>query len=244
MRHRRSPQIDRTQQLITADPDVMGGLAVFTGTRVPVETVLTSLEKGLARTRLLELFPALTDEHIEAGKLYMDVHRRRGRPSKAWRAPTSWKIKSSRRVAGITRAQTSLAPWDSLGRLCGTPKCQLKPTFPKVSFRLQSQKLSIDDIGEDMIIRTPLELGATIKDCRRRLHLGQHDLAAKVGVSRQWVIDVEKGKPGTEIGLIFRALAVLGITLHVGEGAPPAKKTAADVADIDTIIAKARRPRK
>lgn len=95
-----------------------------------------------------------------------------------------------------------------------------------------------------MIIRTPLELGATIKDRRRRLHLGQHDLAAKVGVSRQWVIDVEKGKRGTEIGLIFRALAVLGITLQAGEGAPAAKKTAAGVADIDAIVAKARRPRK
>ena len=95
-----------------------------------------------------------------------------------------------------------------------------------------------------MIIRTPLELGATLRDRRRRLRLGQQDLAAKMGVSRRWVIEAEKGKPGTEIGLIFRALAALGITLRADEEAAPVKKSPADVADIDAVIAKARRPRK
>ncbi len=95
-----------------------------------------------------------------------------------------------------------------------------------------------------MIIRTPVELGATLKDRRRRLHLGQQDLAAKVGVSRRWVIEAEKGKPGTEIGLIFRALAVLGMTLRADEVAPPVKQSAADAADIDVVIVKARKPRR
>jgi HTH-type transcriptional regulator / antitoxin HipB len=96
-----------------------------------------------------------------------------------------------------------------------------------------------------MIIRTPVELGATIKDRRRKLRLGQRDLAEKVGVSRQWLIEVEKGKPGAEIGLIFRTLAALGIALRANdEGVPPGKKPAADVVDIDAVIAKARRPRK
>jgi len=96
-----------------------------------------------------------------------------------------------------------------------------------------------------MIIRTPVELGATIRDRRRRLQLGQRDLAEKVGVSRQWLIEVEKGKPGAEIGLIFRTLATLDVTLRASdEGAPPAKKSAANAVDIDAVIAKARRPRK
>jgi uncharacterized protein (DUF433 family) len=87
------------EELITTDPDVMGGVPVFTGTRVPVATALASLNKGLARRRLLELYPPLTDEHIEAAKVYMDVHTRRGCPTKASRVPTSWKIKSRRRVS-------------------------------------------------------------------------------------------------------------------------------------------------
>ena len=95
-----------------------------------------------------------------------------------------------------------------------------------------------------MIIRTPAELGATLKDRRRRLHLGQQDLATKVGVSRRWVIEAEKGRPGTEIGLILRALSVLGITLRADEEAPALKKTAADARDIDAILAKARKSRR
>ena len=46
-----------------------------------------------------------------------------------------------------------------------------------------------------MIVRTPVELGVTIRDRRRRLHLGHRELAAEVGVSRQRIIEVETGKP-------------------------------------------------
>lgn len=96
-----------------------------------------------------------------------------------------------------------------------------------------------------MIIRTPRELGATIKDRRRKLHLGQRELAEKVGVSRQWLIEVEKGKPGAEVGLVFRTLAALGITLRADdEGVSPGKKSVPGTVDIDAIIEKARRPRK
>jgi HTH-type transcriptional regulator/antitoxin HipB len=97
-----------------------------------------------------------------------------------------------------------------------------------------------------MIIRTPAELGATIKDRRRQLRLGQQQLAEKVGVSRQWLIEVERGKSGAEIGLVFRTLAALGITLRADAGdTPPApKKPAAGTVDLDAIIAKARRIRK
>lgn len=89
---------------ITADPHVMGRVPVFAGTRVPVATVLASLNKRLARRRLLELHPPLTDGHIEAAEVYMDVHTRRERPTKTSRVPTSWKIKSRRRVSPRQRS--------------------------------------------------------------------------------------------------------------------------------------------
>lgn len=91
------------------DPDVMGGLAVFTGTGVLVETVLTSLEKGLARTRLLELFPALTDEHIEAAKQHGCPPAPRAPEQSLARADLLEDQKQPSR--GITPPQTSLAPW-------------------------------------------------------------------------------------------------------------------------------------
>lgn len=50
-----------------------------------------------------------------------------------------------------------------------------------------------------MRIRTPVDLGALIRDRRTKLGLDQRSLAKKVGVSRQWIVEVEKGKPRAEI---------------------------------------------
>lgn len=50
-----------------------------------------------------------------------------------------------------------------------------------------------------MIVRSPAALGAVIRDRRRELGLEQRTLAEKVGVSRHWVMDVERGKPGAEV---------------------------------------------
>jgi DNA-binding XRE family transcriptional regulator len=45
-----------------------------------------------------------------------------------------------------------------------------------------------------MIIRTPADLGATIRAWRLALGLGQAEPAARVGVQRQWIIKIESGK--------------------------------------------------
>ena len=64
-----------------------------------------------------------------------------------------------------------------------------------------------------MFIRTPRDLGAAIRDRRRRRGWSQRELAEKVGVSRQWVNEAEKGKTRTEVGLVLRALDALDVTL-------------------------------
>jgi len=66
-----------------------------------------------------------------------------------------------------------------------------------------------------MRIRTPLELGAFLRDVRTKRGLDQARLAREVGVSRQWIVAVEKGKPRAPIGLVFRTLGALGISLTV-----------------------------
>jgi HTH-type transcriptional regulator/antitoxin HipB len=68
-----------------------------------------------------------------------------------------------------------------------------------------------------MKVRTPIDFGSAIRDCRRRLKLGQDELAARVGVSRKWIIDVEKGKPRAEIGLVLRTLDALGLRLSLDD---------------------------
>src|SRR5262245_2344635 len=92
-------------------------------------------------------------------------------------------------------------------------------------------------------VRTPKDVGALIRDRRRRLGLDQATLAECVGVSRQWIIDAEGGKARAPIGLLLRTLDVLGVTLAVDEGTWPAPAVRPGAApDIDAIVRRSRKP--
>ena len=75
--------------------------------------------------------------------------------------------------------------------------------------------LAFDDIGINMQIRTPLDLGLAIRDRRRKLKLSQTELARKAGVGRQWVVAIEQGKSRAELGLVFRTLTALDLSLTI-----------------------------
>jgi uncharacterized protein (DUF433 family) len=48
--------------LITVDPDILGGTPVFKGTRVPVNTLFEYLENNYTLDEFLECFPSVTRE--------------------------------------------------------------------------------------------------------------------------------------------------------------------------------------
>jgi transcriptional regulator with XRE-family HTH domain len=75
-------------------------------------------------------------------------------------------------------------------------------------------------MGDRMRIRTATDLGAFIRERRTRLGIDQIALAKKAGTSRKWLVEVEKGKPGAEIGLILRALKNLDISIDVELDSP------------------------
>jgi uncharacterized protein (DUF433 family) len=54
------------QPVISCNPDVMGGTAVFAGTRVPVQTLLDYLEAGDSIDDFLEGFPSVSREQVVA----------------------------------------------------------------------------------------------------------------------------------------------------------------------------------
>jgi uncharacterized protein (DUF433 family) len=54
------------QPIVSRSPDVMGGTPVFSGTRVPVQTLLDYLEGGDSIDDFLEGFPAVTREQVVA----------------------------------------------------------------------------------------------------------------------------------------------------------------------------------
>lgn len=51
-----------TSDLITIDPEVLGGSPVFKGTRVPVKSLFDYLEDNYTLDEFLECFPTVTRE--------------------------------------------------------------------------------------------------------------------------------------------------------------------------------------
>lgn len=52
--------------IIHSDPDILGGTPVFTGTRVPVKTLLDYLEAGDSLDEFLDHFPSVRREQAIA----------------------------------------------------------------------------------------------------------------------------------------------------------------------------------
>ena len=94
-------------------------------------------------------------------------------------------------------------------------------------------------------LRTAIDIGALIKDRRRDLGIDQAELARMIGVSRLWVNQVERGKPGASLGLVLRALGAVGVELTASSGGSAQSANPAEqdppAADINKIISDARR---
>ena len=89
-----------------------------------------------------------------------------------------------------------------------------------------------------MSIRTPADLGAVIREYRKLRGLDQAELAKRIGVSRQWVIGIERGRARAELGLVLRALDALGLQLNAFLPNPKPKSAGPD---IDAIVAAAKK---
>jgi len=58
------------KQVVSRNPDVLNGQLVFSGTRVPVQTLIDYLKAGETLDRFLEGFPTVGREQAEA---YLDM---------------------------------------------------------------------------------------------------------------------------------------------------------------------------
>jgi HTH-type transcriptional regulator/antitoxin HipB len=75
--------------------------------------------------------------------------------------------------------------------------------------------------GAFMRLRTPRDIGALVRDTRRTAGVTQEGLAERARVSRRWIVDLEAGKPGVELGKVLRVLGVLDIDLDAVAGHSP-----------------------
>jgi len=90
-----------------------------------------------------------------------------------------------------------------------------------------------------MRLRTPTDIGTLIRETRRARRLDQAELARRVGVSRRWIIGIEKGKGRADLSLVLRTLETLGVDLRSDDASStsPRKSGAAVVVDIDDVLA-------
>ena len=58
--------IMRRQDIVSEDPEILGGAAVFVGTRVPVQNLLDYLRGGDTLDDFLQDFPSVRREQAEA----------------------------------------------------------------------------------------------------------------------------------------------------------------------------------
>lgn len=73
----------------------------------------------------------------------------------------------------------------------------------------------ITNLVGPMVIHSLRDLVAIIRGRRTELRLSQSQLAARAGVSRQWISELERGKATAEIGLVLRVLDALDLRLAV-----------------------------
>jgi uncharacterized protein (DUF433 family) len=86
------------RQTISRSSDVMGGAPVFTGTRVPVQTLLDYLEAGESIDDFLEGFPTVSREQVIAFLEESPARRMRGLEAVVPRTLHRWMKRSQSTV--------------------------------------------------------------------------------------------------------------------------------------------------
>jgi uncharacterized protein (DUF433 family) len=96
-------KLERAENVIASDPEIMRGTPVYRGTRIPVDLIADMLSQGATPEEILEGYPALNREKVELAPFYIQAFPRRGRPaSRPWakRKP----IRASRRRPAAVRS--------------------------------------------------------------------------------------------------------------------------------------------
>lgn len=77
--------IAAAEDSITVDPEIMGGIPVFRGSRLPIETAIASMDAGVTLDDMIGDYPFLDADRVELARLYLRLHPRSGRPRKTSR---------------------------------------------------------------------------------------------------------------------------------------------------------------
>ena len=83
----RMERLAAAREAVVSDPEILGGIPVLRGTRVPVYDVASSVEDGLPMERILAAYPSIDRERVDLAALYAEANPPRGRPRSSGAPP-------------------------------------------------------------------------------------------------------------------------------------------------------------
>jgi len=60
----------KVDDAIVSDPEILGGMPVIKGTRVPVYDLAASVNAGIPRDRILAAYPTIQEHHLDLAVAY------------------------------------------------------------------------------------------------------------------------------------------------------------------------------
>jgi len=94
----RLKRLRKARDMVVSAPEILGGLPVIRGTRVPVYDVAASLSAGVPVASILAAYPTLDAEKVELAGIYADANPPRGRPRHRSALPKGATLISERRL--------------------------------------------------------------------------------------------------------------------------------------------------
>ena len=92
----RLKELQKAQQMVVEDPEILSGTPVIQGTRIPVYDVASLVEEKTPVTELKELYPRLSEEQFHLASIYAKARPLRGRPKRR-SMPESGRISVSKK---------------------------------------------------------------------------------------------------------------------------------------------------
>ena len=79
---------------IISDPEILGGMPVIKGTRVPVYELAASVKPGVSRDRILAAYPTIQEHHLDLAVSYAEAHPLKQQPRRVSPAANATLVKS------------------------------------------------------------------------------------------------------------------------------------------------------
>ena len=112
--------------VIQVDPEILSGTPVFSGTRVPVETLLEYLERGRSLAQFLTDFPTVTEEQAVAAL----EEAKEALLARAPRPAQSAADLLDRWLEEDSKIEGGLDSWEQLKRNLDQDRPSSRPLFP------------------------------------------------------------------------------------------------------------------